>query len=179
MRLILKILLITLLPFLSIESQIIDSTEIQTEETLDEILDESFVEEDNSDLYNSIEELILNPIDLNTADIFELQKIPGIEANIAGIIISYRNKFGPFYSVNELYAMRELDRELITRIIPFLKVEKLSTAIDSTFVDEVFTEKKIIPSSLKINLRSRFGNDLQTRKGFEEGIYVGNKLRTY
>lgn len=179
MRLILKILLITLLPFLSIESQIIDSTGIQTEETLDEILDESFVEEDNSDLYNSIEELILNPIDLNTADVFELQKIPGVEANIAEIILSYRNKFGPFYSVNELYAMRELDRELITRIIPFLKVEKFSAAIDSTFIDEAFTERRIIPSNLKLNLRSRFGNDLQTRKGFEEGIYVGNKLRAY
>lgn len=179
MRLILKILIITLLPILSLKSQIIDSTEIQTEETLDEILDESFVEEDNSDLYNSIEELILNPIDLNTADVFELQKIPGVEANTALIILSYRDRFGPFYSVNELYAIRELDRELINRIIPFLKVENFSTFIDSTFVDEVFTDERIIPSNLKLNLRSRFGNDLQTRKGFEEGIYLGNKLRAY
>lgn len=179
MRLILKIFLITLLPLLSLKSQIIDSTEIQTEETIDEILDESFVEEDNSDLYNSIEELILNPIDLNTADVFELQKIPGVEANTALIILSYRDRFGPFYSVNELYAMRELDRELINRIIPFLKVENFPATTDSTFVDEVFTDERIIPSNLKLNFRSRFGNDLQTRKGFEEGIYVGNKLRAY
>lgn len=179
MRLIIKIFLITLFPLLSLKSQIIDSTEIYTEETLDEILDESFVEEDNSDLYNSIEELILNPIDLNSANVFELQKIPGIEANIALIILSYRDRFGPFYSVNELYAMRELDRELINRIIPFLKVENFSASIDSTFVEEVFTDERIIPSNLKLNLRSRFGNDLQTRKGFEEGIYVGNKLRAY
>lgn len=179
MKLIIKILIITFSPLLLLQSQIIDSTEIQTEETLDEILDESFVEEDNSDLFNSIEELILNPIDLNSADVFELQKIPGIDANIALIILSYKDKFGPFYSVNELYAMKELDRELIKRVIPFLKVENFSASIDSTFVDEVFKEKKVITSNLKFNIRSRFGNDLQTRKGFEEGIYVGNKLKSY
>lgn len=179
MKIVFNILFLTLSPFFFINSQIIDSTEIKTEETLDEILDESFVEEDNSDLYNAVEELILNPIDLNTADVFELQKIPGIESSTAEIILSYRNRFGPFYSVNELYAMRELDRDLINRIIPFLKVDKESIKFDSTLFQEDFSEARILPSDIKIYLRSRFGNDLQTRKGFEDGIYLGNKLRAY
>ncbi len=169
------ILILLLVPLQIIIPQIIDSTQIQTEETLDDLIEESYEEDDNSDLFNSIEELILNPIDLNSADVFELQKIPEITSNIAEIIISYRNKFGPFYSVNELYAMRELDRETISKVIPFLKTELPSFMTDSTF-----SQEEIISSSmLKVQLRSRYGNDLQTRKGFAEGIYVGNKLRAY
>ncbi|GIV45211.1 MAG: hypothetical protein KatS3mg036_0029 [Ignavibacterium sp.] len=173
------IFLMILIFSLYVFPQVIDSTDIQTEETLDELLEESFEEEDNSDLYNAIEELILNPIDLNSADIFELQKIPGVTSNIAEIILSYRNKFGPFYSVNELYAMRELDRELIDKIIPFLKVEIKSFQIDSTITEVNFSDEIKLPSKLKLQLRSRYGNDLQTRKGFENGIYVGSKLRAY
>ncbi len=179
MKIVFNILYLTLFPFFFLNSQIIDSTEIKTEEALDEILDESFFEEDNSDLYNAVEELILNPIDLNTADVFELQKIPGLESNTAEIILSYRNRFGPFYSVNELNAMRELDRELINRIIPFLKVDKESISYDSTLFQEDFSEARILPSEFKFYLRSRLGNDLQTRKGFEDGTYLGSKLRAY
>lgn len=160
-------------------TQIIDSTEVQTEETLNEILENSFEEDDNSDLYNSIEELLLNPIDINSADIFELQKIPAITLNIAEIILSYRNRFGPFYSVNELYSMKELDRDLINKIIPFLKTERTALQIDSTITEENFSDVILSPSKFKLQLRSRYGNDLQTRQGFENGIYVGSKLRAY
>lgn len=164
---------------LTVFSQIIDSTDIITEETLNEILEESYEEDDNSDLYNSIEELLLNPIDLNSADIFELQKIPGVDFNVAEIILSYRSRFGPFYSVNELYSMRELERDLINKIIPFLKTERIYFTRDSLNVENSFLGETSAPSKFKFQLRSRFGNDLQARKGFEEGIYVGNKLRAY
>ncbi|MFN3695744.1 MAG: ComEA family DNA-binding protein, partial [Ignavibacterium sp.] len=179
MKILSLILFLIIFSIKIIHPQIIDSTVIQTEETLDEILEESFEEDDNSDLFNSIEELILNPIDLNSADIFELQKIPNVTSNIAEVILSYRNRFGPFYSVNELYAMRELDRELINKIIPFLKTDIKSFQFDSSATEETFQGKSFIPAKLKAQLRSRFGNDLQTRKGFEEGIYLGSKLRAY
>ncbi|AFH49403.1 Hypothetical protein IALB_1696 [Ignavibacterium album JCM 16511] len=179
MKLLSLIFLFILISSLYIFPQVIDSTDIQVEETLDELLEESFEEEDNSDLYNSIEELLLNPIDLNSADIFELQKIPGVTLNISETILSYRKRFGPFYSVNELYSIRELDRELINKIIPFLKTDKSSFQTDSTVVEQSFSEQIFIPSKFRLQLRSRYGNDLQTRKGFEDGIYLGSKLRAY
>lgn len=175
-------LIITLMIVVSAQiifPQIIDSSEIQTEETLDALLEESYEEDDNSDLYNTIEELILNPIDLNKADIFELQRIPGINPNIAEIILSYRNRFGPFFSVNELFAIRELDRDLINKIIPFLKAEKFSSLADSSFAEKISYEERFIPRNIKINLRSRFGNDLQNRQGFKNGAYLGSKLKAY
>lgn len=41
-------------------------------------------------------------VDLNKADTAELKKIPGIGKGIAGMIVSYRNKLGGFYSVEQL-----------------------------------------------------------------------------
>lgn len=162
-----------------IYSQVIDSTDITAEETLLEILDESFQEEDNSDLYNIIEELVTNPIDLNTADIFELQKIPFVDLETAKTIISYRDRFGPFYFVQELYSMREIDKALTDKIIPFVKVDKSTITNQQFQYDEPSDFSKTFFDDFKVNLRSRFGNDLQTRKGFETGTYVGSKLRSY
>lgn len=160
-------------------SQITDSTDIKTEETLNEILDESFEESDNSDLYNSIEELLLNPIDLNSADIFELTKIPFVTTEIAKIIISYRDKFGPFVLVQELYSMKEIDKSITDKIIPFVKVENNFDSLNQFQENELSEYQPPLLSNLKILLRSRFGNDLQTREGFRDGTYVGSKLRAY
>lgn len=162
-----------------IYSQVIDSTDITAEETLLEILDESFEEEDNSELYNIIEELVTNPIDLNTADIFELQKIPFVDLETAKTIISYRERFGPFYLVQELYSMREIDKTLTDKIIPFVKVDKSTITNQQFQYDEPSDLSKTFFDDFKVILRSRFGNDLQTRKGFETGTYVGSKLRSY
>lgn len=57
----------------------IDSTVLKTEEILDDVLIETESESEDEDLYDYLEEIIANPIDLNKADIFELTKIPGMD----------------------------------------------------------------------------------------------------
>ena len=41
-------------------------------------------------------------VDVNQADTAELKKIPGIGSGIAGAIVSYRNRLGGFYSLEQL-----------------------------------------------------------------------------
>jgi len=41
-------------------------------------------------------------IDVNTADIYDLQRLPGIGEKRAGDIIAYRTEHGPFQSLDEL-----------------------------------------------------------------------------
>lgn len=41
-------------------------------------------------------------IDVNTADIYDLQRLPGIGERRAGDIIAYREAHGPFQTVDEL-----------------------------------------------------------------------------
>ena len=44
----------------------------------------------------------LSPIDLNTADVYDLQRLPGIGEVRAQAIVAYREEHGPFSSVDEL-----------------------------------------------------------------------------
>lgn len=155
------------------------SVEEQAESNLEDVLEDSFTEESESDFFNTFEDLLLNPINLNTANINELTSIPFIDFNIADIIISHRKKYGKFISTSELYAIAQLNEDLIRKIIPFLKV-------DSKIVDEIQQDVQIKENWLSYNLRqtnvqlrSRIGSDLQDRQGFIQGKYLGSKIKSY
>lgn len=48
-------------------------------------------------------------IDVNTADTLIFMKIPGIGKSISRAIVSYRNRLGGFYSVNQLLEIKYID----------------------------------------------------------------------
>jgi competence ComEA-like helix-hairpin-helix protein len=170
------ILLFFIFSFYNIFAQT-DSTYLKTEEVLEDILQEPAVEEDNSNLYDILEQLILNPIDINTAEIADLQQIPDIDFEKAKLIVNYRKKFGNFFSVDELNAVQGLDKELVTRIKPFVFVSKPKDSRQTDRKDESGVSQ--IFSNTNLLLRSRISNDLQTRKGFIENKFVGTKPRVY
>ena len=76
-----------------------DSTYLNAEEVLEDLLQEPTNEEDDSNLYELIEQLLLNPIDINTAEVSELQQIPAIDLKTAKLIVNHRKKYGNFFSV--------------------------------------------------------------------------------
>ena len=111
-----KILLGSFLISFSLSNFIIaqlDSSSIITEDALDNILIEPDEETENDELVDVFEDLIRNPIDINTADVIELSKLPNMDTQSALRIIEHRNKFGYLFSPTELYAIRELDKSLI------------------------------------------------------------------
>ena len=150
-----------------------DSTGINTEDALDDILQEPFEETDNSDLYNDIEQLIENPIDLNIATISDLQLIPGMDLSSAQLILNHRKKYGKFFSVYELNAVQGLDGDFVKKIIPFITVK-------SKEQQEVeIPQSKSLFRETHLDLRSRIINELQTRKGFSDNRYEGTKPQLY
>ncbi len=165
---------------LKLSAQVQDSIIIDGEINLDEYFEESFTEETESDALNTFEDLLLNPIELNSAGINELVSIPFLDFNSASVILSHRNKFGKFFSVNELYSIPGLNAELIDKILPFFRVEKLDF-VDFPFRYEEEKDSWFFNNIRKINvqIRSRLGSDLQTRDGFIRGNYVGSKLKSY
>lgn len=151
-----------------------DSSYLTTEEILEDILQEPVGEIDESDLYEQLELLMIDPINLNSAGVEDLLKIPIMEISTAKLIVEHRNKFGYFFSVNELNAVEDIDRSIVQKISPFLYVEKKETEESeqpSTF--EFFAERT------QILLRSRIINSLQKNKGFSENKYLGTKPKTY
>ncbi|HEY6436274.1 MAG TPA: helix-hairpin-helix domain-containing protein, partial [Ignavibacteriaceae bacterium] len=151
-----------------------DSSYLKTEEVLEDILQNPEGEIDESDLYDILEQLMLNPINLNSASVDELTRIPEVDISDARLIVSHRNKYGNFFSLSELNAVVDLNKELVKRITPFLYVEQKQT------VDETEPEKtSAFISQTKLLLRSRIINSLQTSEGFNENKYDGSKPRVY
>ncbi len=155
----------------------LDSSSIIMEDALDNMLIEPDEETDSDEVVDVFEDLIQNPIDLNTADVIELSKLPNMDGQSAQRIIEYRNKFGYFFSPTELFAIRELDKSLIESILPIIKTSKPKEDVEQ--YKEFVTSSESFFNRSKFSLRSRFTNDIQTRDGFESGKYEGSKLKSY
>lgn len=154
-----------------------DSTSVITEDVLDNLLIEPDVETNSEELVEIFEDLIRNPIDINTTDAFELLKLPNMDAESAQKIIEHRNKFGYYFSPTELFSIRELDKELIEIVIPFVKTSMPKDDLEK--YDESATSTQSFFTKSKLTLRSRVTNDLQNRNGFISGKYQGSKLKSY
>ncbi|MCU0332635.1 MAG: helix-hairpin-helix domain-containing protein [Ignavibacteriaceae bacterium] len=151
-----------------------DSTYLRTEEILEDILQEPVGDIDESDLYDQLEQLLLNPININTATIDDLVQIPSIDISTARLIIEHRKKYGYFFSLNELNSIENLNKELVKKITPFLYIDRKPS-------EEVEPPGKMetIVSQTNVLLRSRFINALQTNEGFLKNRFEGTKPKLY
>jgi hypothetical protein len=150
-----------------------DSSQIQAEEIFLNLLQESTSESDNEEVFGILEDLAQNPIDINSASLSELQKIPGLSLQMASIIIEHRKRFGDFFSLSELNLIEGFPKAKIENIYPFLTVTLKDEA------SETYAEKKTssiwdnLKNNFNVNIRSRVINDLQERRGFSESKFVG------
>ena len=154
-----------------------DSSYIETNDLIDEVLQEPNEETDNSELYEQLDELSNNPIDINSAGLSELQRIPFIDLSIASLIISHRNRFGKYFSKNELYSIPDIPNETIKKILPFvtakIKNEKINT---NKYVSGFY---QTILKSSKISIRSRMTEKIQDEYGFTQNKFLGSKYKIY
>ncbi len=164
------ILLLFIIPISTINSQ--QDTTLTVEDIIQNYLDDSSIDVDDSQLFDLFEELQENPINLNAAEVSDLLKIPFLDNNSAEIIIDYRNRHGSYFSEFELYSIKELEQSLINNIKPFITVDKrVEQQIEEIPVREF--------SNFTLQLRSRTLSDLQERKGFAKDKYLGSKLKNY
>lgn len=78
---------------------------------------------------------IAEPIDINTATAQELDEaLPGIGPSKAEVIISYRNKHGPFKSLDDLDNVPGIGPKILERISDTVKFE--NTAIKDKPADQ-------------------------------------------
>jgi competence ComEA-like helix-hairpin-helix protein len=61
-------------------------------------------------------------INLNEADVSDLTSLPGIGPALAGRIVSYRNQFGSFSSVQELSKVRGIGSTQVERLRPLVMI---------------------------------------------------------
>ncbi|MCP9455410.1 MAG: helix-hairpin-helix domain-containing protein [Nitrospira sp.] len=71
----------------------------------------------------------LRPVDLNRADINELESLPGIGAVLARRVMEYRESIGRFRTIEDLLAVKGIGPKTLERIRPFVMVvEREKTA---------------------------------------------------
>ncbi len=63
-----------------------------------------------------------HPIDLNHATAAQLEQVPGIGPSTARAILRFREKSGPFHSVDELRSLPGFGPKRLARMRPYLTV---------------------------------------------------------
>ncbi|MEO8512072.1 MAG: helix-hairpin-helix domain-containing protein [Ignavibacteria bacterium] len=137
-----------------------------------EILLESQTEDaEDSKLLDQIIYLESNPVDINTANTNELQKIPYIDAIIATKILEYRAKNGKFITIAELRYVDGLDDDVFDKVKKFVFVKNSTVDFvkdDFGVIQKIKDTRKGFLSNLAIEHRTRFSNDLEPSRGYLE-----------
>lgn len=63
-------------------------------------------------------------IDINSASVATLTRIPGIGNTFAERIIEYRNSLGGFYSLDQLQEVKGITRNKFSKVLPFIIIKK-------------------------------------------------------
>ena len=92
-------------------------------------------------LYEQLEDLQSNPVDINAASLEQWQTLFFLEPIYIEYIINYKNAFGPFLSIYELQAIPNLNIEVVRKIIPFIRLD-LEMAGSSTSILKMLHEGK-------------------------------------
>ena len=66
----------------------------------------------------------VRPIDINTADSSALETVPGIGKSLSQRILAFRDKNGPFQSVDDLLKVQGIGEKSIQKLRPYLTVAK-------------------------------------------------------
>jgi len=64
------------------------------------------------------------PIDINTADSAALESVPGIGKSLSQRILAFREKNGPFQSVDDLLKVQGIGEKSIQKLRPYMMVAK-------------------------------------------------------
>ncbi len=65
---------------------------------------------------------LAKPLNLNTATVEELQKLPGIGPTTAKAIVRFRERSGPFRRVEDLLAIRGITKRKLEKLRPYVRI---------------------------------------------------------
>ncbi len=140
--------------------------------SIDELTDK-FLENANetaeySQIYSLFEYLLENPVNLKTASVNDLLKIPFLTYPVAKKITEYLKNHPGVNSVSFLDSLDWLDKETAENIKPFLSFGR------------TLPETGRKPNrKAGLQFRSRIQTDFQQRKGFTENKFAGTGIKNY
>ena len=121
--------------------------------------------EDADQLIEILESLREVPVDINTASRSVLETIPFLSESEINRIITIRDERGGFNTVEDLYSPGDIDRERIHLLMNFIVIG-----------EPEITKRRFIQNT---SLRSHVSSELQRRRGYREGQYLGSPVSTH
>jgi hypothetical protein len=136
------------------------SVEATEEMYREELLEQTETESDENALLDFLTWLQEHPLNLNTATREELSAIPRLTPQEIKHIVALRTKLKRFTSVQQL-AWLEGGEEILAKVRPYVTV----AASDQVPVALTFVSRTV--------------HDLQQRRGFREGKFIGSAFKNY
>ncbi|MDR3667587.1 MAG: helix-hairpin-helix domain-containing protein [Ignavibacteriaceae bacterium] len=151
-----------------------DSTSQLANQLIENLIPEPVTNYEEFNIIDYLEVLQKEPININTTDISTLQKLPGLDINYAQLIVQHREKYGHYFSINELFTIKGLPRYIINNIKPFITIsDPLKQNID------ISQSNTSLLNFARINIRSRISEDLGEKNSLTYGDYPGSRLKIY
>ena len=137
-----------------------------------EQLAEIYIEEnedvgDFTEVYEWMQELYTNKLNLNKAELADLINLPFLKTNHITQILEHRSKFGNFLSVYELQVLPDFSKEIINRLLPFVFIIEKKESLAELIKDS------------KQQLFLRYQENFEKPKGFNSGVYKGAIGKTF
>jgi len=79
---------------------------------------------DSADLISPANMIIIRKININTADIYSLQALPGIGPSLADKIIEYRREISQFSEFDDLLKVKGIGRQKLQELKKYISFEK-------------------------------------------------------
>lgn len=141
-----------------------------------ESLFEGRSEKEISDIQDEIEYLHQHPINIYLATFEELERIPLLSSEAIEKILTLRDS-SAHLSTADLSSIPGIEPSALEIILPCLSFEKVNA--DAVYENEESASFASWFSNPSIVSRSRVVNDLQPRKGFIDGKYLGPPFKKY
>jgi hypothetical protein len=153
-------ILVFVMPFI-VKSQSNDTTIFTTDIPWERIFEQGTEDEENTSIFDGVEQLEDNPIDLNTASIAELHSIP-LMTNVVASRIDARRKLTPFTSLDELMGIEGMTQDMMSFLRLFVRLRKTKNGLEF--------EGKFL---------NRASMEMEKRKGFLNGVYPGSPIKIF
>ena len=144
---------------------------ISVQQSLEPLLEDVTVDNENEVILDLIEYLSKNPIAINSASIDELMRIPFMDYNSATIIINFRNS-GIITSLDQLRKIEGLNGDLVEKISPYIRFTISSIHAASKKLTDDFEK-------FKFSLRTREQLYIQANAGTVSGKFTGSPWKIY
>jgi hypothetical protein len=142
-----------------------DSLRQRMDVDLEDLLEQTTQDAEESELLDLLSDLQENPLDVNVASEADFQQLPGVTPILAHNLVLFRST-RLFKNVDDLLGVEGVSSDLLDQIRPFLRVGEGESTGGGTRLAAV-------------SFRTRSIENLQQRRGFRDGTYPGSPLKLY